>query len=344
LLFYFYNINIKISKHYRKDYGLTLFMPLSDGRSNQNRLLFLGTGAAWRTPELGCPCQVCSTMRAKGEKRTRTALWLEGPARILIDCGPDILDQLETYNLGPPDLILLTHEHGDHYLGLDELEAFRRRVPRGQFSPWPIYATPETWAVVEVRFGYLLGKLLEKRLALPGQPLPGLEGWGLTITPFKTDHGQTALGSIGYVIRHLSPSGPRTLVYTSDFKDVPEEPDLLVHPDILAAQAHWFNEPVFNRPNHMSFQRLLEFIGRWRPREHVYLVHLSDGDLCPGESDQAYLKKVPASNPLKDPATGRPWPIPRCQSEWQERAEAVFAACGLTVPVTVAYDGLTVEL
>ena len=69
--------------------------------------------------------------------------------------------------------MLITHEHGDHYLGLDELLCFRRNLPPKDWTPIPVYATEQAWSQVETRFGYLLGSLLEKRLAIPGRNLRG---------------------------------------------------------------------------------------------------------------------------------------------------------------------------
>ena len=306
---------------------------------NAPRLIFLGTGAAWRTPEMGCPCEICSEMRRRGERRTRTALWFEYGLKILIDCGPDIIDQLEACNVDRPDLILITHEHSDHYLGMDELEVFRRRGKAEEFSPIPVYANPLAWKSIEARFGYLIGKLIDKREALPGLPLEGLEKTGLTITPFKTDHGPVPQGSQGYIIGYPGLNGAKKLAYTSDFKNA-EQPELLVNTDILVGQAHWFNEPRINRPYHMSLQRLLEYIRLWKIREKVYLVHISDGDLAAGEDETRYLKKQPPLDPLWDPEKNSPFSVPRCQEEWQARASEVFRANDLQLPVIVAYDGL----
>ncbi|MFH1135855.1 MAG: MBL fold metallo-hydrolase [Pseudomonadota bacterium] len=307
------------------------------------RLIFLGVGAAWRTPEMGCPCEICREMRARGEKRTRTALWFEGDAKILIDCGPDIIDQLESCRVDRPDLILITHEHGDHYLGLDELEVFRRRGRAEDFNPIPTYAHPLAWPAIEARFGYLFGKLIEKKEAWPGVPFPGPTGSEITITPFKTDHGPFARGSQGYILRYPGKDGIRKLAYTSDFKDADPSSDL-ERPDVLVAQAHWFNEPKVNRPYHMSLQRLLDYLERWRPREMVFLVHISDGDLVEGEDPERFLKKQPPLAPLWDPERNSPFPVPRCREEWQQRAEGVFKARSLDIPVTVAWDGLVARV
>lgn len=301
------------------------------------KFIFLGTGAAWRLPELGCGCAICKKARTLGESRSRTSMWFDGPVKLLIDCGPDAAQQLDKHGLGRPDGVLITHEHGDHYIGLDELDAFRRVHPENQFPPIPCYAHPDAWTTIEARFGYLLGRVISKQGAISGRPLDGLDHSGVNVVPFKTDHGPIPKGAVGYAIQYESDNQSRTLVYTSDFKDIVEPIDALTGPDYLVASCHWFNEPEHNRPSHMSFQRLLEFIKQWQPQRHVYLVHLSDGDVVEGESPEAMLKKRKPLDPL-------PCPVPTCQAEWQSAAEKVFHDHGIIVPVTVAWDGLVIDI
>ena len=104
-------------------------------------LIFLGTGGAWGLPELNCNCRVCCEMRLKGERRRRTSLLLSGETNLLIDCGPDIASQLSEHQIESLDAVLITHEHGDHYMGLDELFSYKRTCPRGTFNPIPVYIT-----------------------------------------------------------------------------------------------------------------------------------------------------------------------------------------------------------
>ena len=301
------------------------------------RLTFLGTGSAWRVPEIGCDCAICGEMRRRGETRSRTSLYLEAGERILVDCGPDITGQWTATSLAGVDAVLITHEHGDHYLGLDELEALRRSAEPAKWHPIPVYATEVAWETIEQRFGYLLGKALERRVAQPGKPLGGLK---TRIVPFKTFHGPVARGAVGYVVT----AGKKKLVYTSDLLHVQEGGKLLRQPQALVIQTNWVNEPRVNRPSHLSLQRALAMIHDWQPQGRVFLVHISDADPVPGDPANVYLKKVPPADPLRNPRTGEPYPIPTCQEEWQELAMQVFADRGIEVPVQVAWDGLTVEI
>ena len=301
------------------------------------KLTFLGTGSAWSLPEIGCDCLICRQMHEKKEKRLRTSFYLEAREKLLIDCGPDIVRQWWANRLKSLDGVLITHEHGDHYLGLDELVALRRSTAPQNWSPIPTYATEASWETIELRFGYLLDKTLEKRLAVPGEPLLGLQ---TRVVPFKTYHGPMAQGAVGYVFE----DGGKRLVYTSDLLHLDEREEILRHPDVLVIQSHWLNEPELNRPSLLSLQRALPMIRAWEPKEKVFLVHISDADQVPGDSANESLKKIAPEDPLKDPETGVPYSIPTCQAEWQQVAERAFKDSGINIPVQVAHDGLTVEI
>lgn len=303
-------------------------------------ITFLGTGSAWGLPELGCGCKVCRTLRARGEERTRTCLLLRGSETLLLDCGPDIRRQLSGRMDSPPDAILLTHAHGDHFLGLDELVAFRRSEDRDAWNPIPTYATAETWSRVEQVFGYLPGSLLDKRIAHAGLRLEGLR---TRVIPFATDHGEGARGSVGYVVEEESPGGSRRLLYTSDFKEIRQEPPLDGPVDLLVIQSHWLHEPQVNRPNHMSFQRALDYIQRWAPRQ-VYLVHLSEEYPVEGDAYPKGLKDIPPKDPLVDPRTGRPYPSPLCHEDWQSAVTHIAEDRGIPQRPVVAKDGLAIQV
>jgi phosphoribosyl 1,2-cyclic phosphate phosphodiesterase len=276
-------------------------------------------------------------MHKNKETRLRTSFYLEAEERLLIDCGPDIVRQWWNNGLKSLDGVLITHEHGDHYLGLDELVALRRSSAPDSWRPIPTYATESAWETIELRFGYLLEKTIDKKLVVPGKPLPELQ---TRVVPFKTYHGPMAKGSVGYLFEDVG----KRLVYTSDLLQLEGQEDILRQPDVLVIQSHWLNEPEFNRPSLLSLQRALPMIRVWEPKEKVFLVHLSDADQVPGDSANTSLKKIPPKDPLKDPETGIPYPIPTCQEEWQQVAERAFKDSDINIPVQVAHDGLTVDI
>lgn len=302
-------------------------------------ILFLGTGSAWAVPEHSCACAICSRMLAKGEERTRTSILVRGSESILMDCGPDLRIQMKANQMERPDAVLITHEHLDHFGGLDDLLAFRRSMPRESWKPIPVYATDQCWKAIEVRFGYLLGSLIEQRLAVPGVQLEGLK---TRVIPFKTYHGPSAAGSVGYVLEEQVSGQDFKIVYTSDFSRLEAEPPLLMEPDVLIIQSHWLNEPRENRPNHMSFQRAVDYIRKWNPLAATYLVHLSDADQVPEDPCNNFLKKSAPLAPLAEPGSGLAYPIPTCQAEWQDVIDKICTDHDVDGPVIVPHDGMRV--
>lgn len=306
-------------------------------------LVFLGTGGAWGLPEVNCDCQICREMRKKGEKRDRTALLLSGAQTLLVDCGPDARSQLSRNRVNRPDAVLISHEHGDHYMGLDELFVYKRIAPRGTFTPIPVYLTETSWGVIKDRFQYLEDmEVIEPRFLCPGQETSIGE---FSVRPFKTDHGAFSNGSIGFLIRFAGPAGEEgRLVYTSDFKALPEVPSHILAPDYLVIQSFWLNEPAQNRPSHMSFQRAMEYIDLLEPRRETFLVHLGDADMVPGDPANSMTKKYEPRDPLRPPAGGAPYPIPYTHAEWEAVVRRILSDRGLPYKVTVAYDDQRVSL
>jgi phosphoribosyl 1,2-cyclic phosphate phosphodiesterase len=306
-------------------------------------LLFLGTGGAWGLPELSCECQICHEMRQRGEKRGRTALLLQGSSTLLIDCGPDISAQLSRHNVGRPDAVLITHEHGDHYIGMDEFLSYQRTRQRGQFVPIPFFLTAESWEVISRQFGYLV-KMGVIHIQ-PVQPEKKFSVNEFEIIAFKTVHGSFGKGAVGYMIRTLAKDGnPVRIVYTSDFSDIPAFPPYILRPDYLIIQSYWLNEPSKNTPGHMSFQRALDFLKLFRPQKEAFLVHLGDCDVIPGDPANTMAKKRQPLQPLKPPASEAPYPVPRHQEEWQKTVAQILMDYHLPYKCTVAYDGLSVEI
>ncbi len=307
------------------------------------RLIFLGTGAAWGLPELACTCSICRNMRQKGQSRTRPALLLQGKSTLLIDCGPDIRRQLDTHGIKRIDGVLISHEHGDHYLGLDELFAYKRISPRGAFNPIPLMVTETSWKVIRQRFGYLEAMgVIKPHLISP-------QDWYLMgefmIFPFDTEHGDFAKGSVGFLIKYRTSKGhDGKIVYTSDFMDIPLMPREILEPDYLIIQSFWLNEPLENRPHHMSFQRALDYIQRFSPSKNTFLVHMGDADMVEGDPANVMTKKYIPKDPLKNPVNNTPYPVPLDHDQWQELVDRILKDHGIDHRVTVAYDNLILEL
>ena len=69
---------------------------------------------------------------------------------MLVDCGPDLRQQLLAAEVGRLDGVIVTHDHGDHCHGIDEL----RPVSQAIGGPVPLYARADVLDELKQRFGY----------------------------------------------------------------------------------------------------------------------------------------------------------------------------------------------
>lgn len=122
------------------------------------KLTFLGTGTSMGVPTVGCDCSVC-TSPDPHDRRLRPSVLIRwnGPApnrrAVVIDTGPDFRQQALRERLGHIDAVLYTHAHADHIFGMDDLRPLSF-VSQRAGGPIPLYAAPDTQAVLERVYDY----------------------------------------------------------------------------------------------------------------------------------------------------------------------------------------------
>lgn len=114
------------------------------------RLTFLGTGTSQGVPMIGCDCEVCRSADPK-DNRLRSSVMVESEGtRVVIDSGPDFRYQMLREGVKDIDAILLTHEHTDHIMGLDDVRAFNYFCSKSI----EVWATERVQRVVRKNFDY----------------------------------------------------------------------------------------------------------------------------------------------------------------------------------------------
>ncbi|MCB0556050.1 MAG: MBL fold metallo-hydrolase, partial [Phaeodactylibacter sp.] len=97
----------------------------------------LGTGTSQGVPVIGCSCAVCTSADPRDQRlRTAALVRFEGKA-IAMDCGPDFRQQMLRAGVQSLDAILMTHEHNDHIIGMDDVRPFNFRNK----TDMPVYCT-----------------------------------------------------------------------------------------------------------------------------------------------------------------------------------------------------------
>jgi len=115
------------------------------------KLRILGCGTSSGVPRLGNDWGICDPADPRNRRSRAAALVDAGDERILIDCGPDLREQLNAAGVGEVDRVVITHDHADHLHGIDDL----RQIAHNRGDQVPVHARPELVERVDERFHYL---------------------------------------------------------------------------------------------------------------------------------------------------------------------------------------------
>lgn len=226
------------------------------------KVTLLGTGTSGGVPSLGCHCPVCESKDPK-DKRLRSVCLLEtNTTRILIDCGPDIRQQMMPIPFHRLDGILLTHVHYDHVGGLDDLRPFCT------FGDINVYAGHHTTSTLRQTMPYCFEENL-----YPGVPLIRLHDiraheqfkiGDIPVLPITVMHDKLPI--LGYRFGKFA--------YITDMKSISDaELEYLSDLDILVVNALRFQK---EHHSHLLVKDAIAFAEKIGAH-HTYLTHCSHG-------------------------------------------------------------------
>lgn len=225
------------------------------------KLTFLGTGTSQGVPVIGCNCAVCTSLDPR-DRRLRSAVLIQVvDTNIVIDCGPDFRQQMLREHVHSLEAILITHEHNDHIIGLDDVRPFNFMTRRSM----PIYGTERVQQELRERFAY----------AFAAHPYPGAPSFelitiekekpfvvaGIPIIPIEVLHGKMPI--LGFRIGDIT--------YLTDVKYIPaSEMYKILGTKILVLSA--LHHSVHS--SHMNVEEALEMASIIRA-EQTYFTHAS---------------------------------------------------------------------
>jgi len=218
-------------------------------------LVFLGSGTSTGVPQIGCKCNTCMSADSKDKRLRASVLITEGNNRILIDCGPDLRQQLLKNNVDSLTVILLTHDHYDHVGGLDDVR------PLGETQ---LYAEKRVLSVIRRNMPYCF--VDEK---YPGVPLIQLHEitendffiGDVMIQPIRVMHAKLPI--LGFRIGKVA--------YLTDIKTLEDRSiERLQGLDILVMSALRINKHI----SHLSLEEALEIAAKIGAHK-TYFTHMS---------------------------------------------------------------------
>jgi phosphoribosyl 1,2-cyclic phosphate phosphodiesterase len=225
------------------------------------RIRILGCGTSTGVPKIGNDWGQCDPNEPRNA-RLRSSILIESDGeRMLVDCGPDLRQQLLSAEVGQLTGVIVTHAHGDHCHGLDEL----RPVSQAIGGPVPLYARSAVLEELKLRFAYAFERSSFYRPIAEARELDPELRFGSTLMRFvdQPHGGPTSLGL------RFDENG-RSAAYAVDFNALSDAMMSLYEgvdvwiADCLTRKPH---------PTHMHLDGLLSAAKDMRVGQ-LYLVHM----------------------------------------------------------------------
>ena len=228
------------------------------------KLRILGCGTSTGVPKIGNDWGRCDPQEPRNRRLRSSILVDSAGQRLLVDCGPDLRQQLLSAEVGRLDGVIVTHAHGDHCHGIDELRPVSQAIER----PVPLHARAHVLEELALRFAYAFARgEFYKPIVEPRQISGDLAIGQATVRCVDQPHGgMTALGL------RFDEDG-RSAAYAVDFSALTAEMAALYQGVDL-----WMADCLTRKPHptHMNLDALLGMARELRVGQ-LYLTHMGNG-------------------------------------------------------------------
>jgi phosphoribosyl 1,2-cyclic phosphate phosphodiesterase len=228
------------------------------------KVRILGCGTSTGVPKIGNEWGACDPDEPRNARLRSSILVESAGERLLIDCGPDLRQQLLTAGVATLTAVLVTHEHGDHVHGIDELRPVSQKIG----GPVPLYSRAHVLEELHARFGYAFASSDFYPAVIDPRALEAELAFGSAkVRWVEQPHGLTT--SLGLRFDE----GSKSFAYATDFSDLTAEMAALYEgvdvwiADCLTRKPH---------PTHANLDAVLGWARELKVRQ-VYLTHMGNG-------------------------------------------------------------------
>jgi phosphoribosyl 1,2-cyclic phosphate phosphodiesterase len=197
-------------------------------------------------------------------RRLRSAILIDSEGEsLLVDCGPDLLAQMNAAGRDRVDRVIITHDHADHCHGIDDL----RQVAHVTHRTVPLHARADVLARLESRFAYAFKGSPAYPGVLTGHAIAGEMTLGKARLRF-VDQPHGGISSLG--IR--AEENGKSLVYAIDYHDL--TPDMAA---MYEGADVWISDCLRRRPHptHAHLDAVLGWARELRVGQ-LWLTHLDN--------------------------------------------------------------------
>ncbi|MCY7271829.1 MAG: MBL fold metallo-hydrolase [Sphingomonas bacterium] len=175
------------------------------------KVCILGCGTSSGVPRIGNDWGNCNPAEPRN-RRTRSSILIESRGeQMLVDCGPDMREQMLAARTADLAGVIVTHDHADHCHGIDDLRQVAQHIGR----PVPLHARADTLDRLARRFAYAFEGTPLYPAVLDPQPIDDEVKLGDATLRF-VDQPHGGITSLGL----RADEGGASIAYAIDFHDM----------------------------------------------------------------------------------------------------------------------------
>lgn len=184
------------------------------------KVRILGCGTSSGVPRIGNDWGSCDPAEPRNRRLRSSILVTSAGETLLVDCGPDLREQMNATGRAAVDRVIVTHDHADHCHGIDDL----RQVSHALGAPVPLHARADVIEKLRRRFAYAFDATPNYPAIIEAHAIAGDMALGEARIRFVDQpHGEiTALGL------RIEENG-RSLAYAIDFHELTSDMGEMYH-------------------------------------------------------------------------------------------------------------------